>query len=58
MPLKHDNKKQHRGGTRQGSGAKPKYNEETKTVSFRCPLSKVDELKLVVKSKLSEWSVK
>lgn len=47
-----------RGGTRHGSGAKPKYNEETKTVAFRCPLSKVDELKLVVKSKLSEWSVK
>lgn len=47
-----------RGGTRQGSGAKPKYNEQTKTVAFRCPISKVDELKLVVKSKLSEWSVK
>jgi hypothetical protein len=51
-------KKETRGGTRQGSGAKPKYNEETKTVAFRCPLSKVDELKIVVKSKLSEWSVK
>jgi hypothetical protein len=50
------NKKETRGGTRQGSGAKPKYNEQTKTVAFRCPLSKVDELKLVVKSKLSEWS--
>jgi hypothetical protein len=47
-----------RGGTRQGSGAKPKYNEQTKTVAFRCPMSKVDELKLIVKSKLSEWSVK
>ena len=58
MPLKHDNKKQQRGGTRHGSGAKPKYNEETKTVAFRCPSSKVDELKLVVKSKLAEWSVK
>jgi hypothetical protein len=46
------------GGTRQGSGAKPKYNEQTKTVAFRCPLSKVDELKIIVKSKLSEWSVK
>jgi hypothetical protein len=46
------------GGKREGSGAKPKYNEQTKTVAFRCPLSKVDELKLVVKSKLSEWSVK
>jgi len=51
-------KKETRGGTRQGSGAKPKYNEETKTVAFRCPLSKVDELKIVVKSKLSEWSLK
>ena len=51
-------KKATRGGTRQGSGAKPKYNEQTKTVSFRCPLSKVDELKLVVKYKLSEWSAK
>jgi hypothetical protein len=50
--------KSKRGGPRQGSGAKPKYNEETKTVAFRCPLSKVDELKLVVKSKLSEWSLK
>ena len=49
-------KKETRGGTRQGSGAKPKYNQQTKTVAFRCPLSKVDELKLVVKSKLSEWS--
>jgi hypothetical protein len=47
-----------KGGKREGSGAKPKYNEETKTVAFRCPLSKVDELKIVVKSKLSEWSVK
>lgn len=46
------------GGTRRNSGAKPKYNEQTKTVAFRCPLSKVDELKLIVKSKLSEWSVK
>jgi len=40
-------KKETRGGTRQGSGAKPKYSEQTKTVAFRCPLSKVDELKLV-----------
>jgi hypothetical protein len=47
-----------KGGKRKGAGAKPKYNEQTKTVAFRCPLSKVDELKLIVKSKLSEWSVK
>ena len=51
-------KKETRGGARQGSGAKPKYSEQTKTVAFRCPLSKVDELKLIVKSKLSEWSAK
>jgi hypothetical protein len=49
-------KKETRGGTRQGSGAKPKYNEQTKTISFRCPMSKIDELKLVVKSRLLEWS--
>jgi len=53
-----DKKKETRGGNRQGSGAKPKYNEETKTVAFRCPISKVEELKILVKSKLSEWSVK
>ena len=52
------NGKEKRGGTRKGSGVKPKYNEETKTVAFRCPMSKVDELRLIVKSKLSEWSVK
>jgi hypothetical protein len=51
-------KKEKRGGTRKNAGAKPKYNEETKTVAFRCPLSKVEELKIIVKSKLSEWSVK
>lgn len=46
------------GGSRKNAGAKPKYLEKTKTVAFRCPLSKVDELKLVVKSKLSKWSLK
>ena len=49
-------KQEKRGGTRQGSGAKPKYLEQTKTIAFRCPISKVDELKIIVKSKLSEWS--
>jgi len=51
-------KKEKRGGIRRNAGAKPKYSEQTKTVAFRCPLSKVDELKLVVKFKLSEWSLK
>lgn len=46
------------GGSRKNAGAKPKYLEQTKTVAFRCPVSKVDELKSIVKSKLLEWSVK
>ena len=46
-----------RGGTRIGSGAKRKYSESTKTIAFRCPESKVEELKKMVKSKLSEWVV-
>ena len=56
--MKLKKKLENRGGVRKNSGAKPKYSEQTKTVAFRCPLSKVDELKLIVKSKLSEWSVK
>jgi hypothetical protein len=48
--------KETRGGARKGSGAKRKYSEKTKTVAFRCPLSKVDELKLLIKTKLAEWS--
>ena len=55
MPVK---KKEKRGGIRQGSGDKPKYSEQTKTVAFRCPSPKVYELKLIIKSKLSEWLVK
>ena len=51
-------KMQLRGGKRKNAGRKSAFNEPTKPVSFRCPLSKVDELKLIVKSKLSKWSVK
>lgn len=51
-------KKLKQGGKRKNAGRKSAFNEPTKTVSFRCPMSKVDELKLIVKSKLSEWSVK
>lgn len=49
---------ENRGGKRKGAGAKKIYNEETKTTSFRCPLSKVDEIKIFIKSKLSDWLVK
>jgi len=50
-------KKETRGGTRQGSGAKPKYSEQTKTVAFRCPVSKVEKLKEIVNAQLSGWVV-
>jgi hypothetical protein len=48
--------KQKRGGTRQGSGAKPKYNEQTTTIAFRCPISKVAELKSLVNDKLQQFA--
>ena len=41
MPKK---KKQNRGGKRENAGRSLKYGEETKNISFRCPLSKVDDL--------------
>ena len=47
-------KKTH-GGNRNNSGAKPKYSEPTTTISFRCPVSKIEEIKTLIRSKLSEW---
>ena len=47
-------KMQLRGGKRKNAGKKSAFNEPTKTVSFRCPMSKTDELKLYVTLKLSE----
>jgi hypothetical protein len=44
-----------RGGKRPFSGAKPKYNEETTTIAFRVPKSKVFEIKELVKNKLKEY---
>jgi hypothetical protein len=37
------------GGKRQNSGAKPKYGEPTKIVTFRIPESKVVKVKEIVK---------
>jgi len=51
-------KKETRGGTRKGSGAKPKYSETTKTVSFRVPISRIDHVKSLLKTLLDDWSVK
>ena len=52
------NKKETRGGTRQGSGAKPKYNEPTKTISFRVPVSRIEHVKSLLKTLLDGWAVK
>lgn len=47
--------KNKQGGKRKGAGRSSKFDEPTKTVAFRCPISKVDELKSIVNDKLSEW---
>ena len=46
------------GGTRKGSGAKPKYNEKTTTIAFRVPISKVEEVKVLIKQKQTQWKNK
>lgn len=46
------------GGTRQGSGAKPKYNEPTKTIAFRVPISRIEHVKSMLKTLLDGWAVK
>ena len=55
MGLKKQTIKQ--GGKRKGAGRKSPFAEATKTVSFRCPLSKIEEFKLYVNAKLSEWAM-
>ena len=47
---------ENRGGTRKNSGAKPKYNEPTKTTAFRIPISKIAEVKNVVSKMLNKYS--
>lgn len=42
-------KKPKQGGKRKGAGRKPKYNEPTTTIAFRVPVSKVKEVKGIVK---------
>jgi hypothetical protein len=51
-------KKGTRGGTREGSGAKLKYNEPTKTIAFRVPVSRIEHVKGLLKTLLDGWSVK
>ena len=47
---------ENRGGKRENSGSKPKYSEPTKTVAFRCPESKIEELKEIVNNQLNVWA--
>jgi hypothetical protein len=51
-----ETKKETRGGTRLGSGAKPKYNEPTKTISFRVPISKIEAIKKMVTAELKNMT--
>jgi len=58
VPMPKLNKKETRGGTRKGSGAKPKYNEQTKTIAFRIPISRIEHVKSLLKTLLDGWAVK
>lgn len=49
--------KEKRGGKREGAGAKPKYKEPTKTIAFRVPISKAEEIKKVVKAILKKYKL-
>ena len=51
-------KKETRGGARQGSGAKPKYDEPTKPIAFRVPVSRIEHVKSLLKTLLDGWAVK
>jgi hypothetical protein len=48
-------KAEKRGGKRKNAGRKKLYNEETKTVSFALPKSRIEEIKQHVKTKLSNY---
>ena len=53
---KEEQSNQNRGGARRNAGANPKYNEPTKTTAFRIPISKVDEVKKIVRDYLNSLS--
>ena len=53
-----ENTKLKRGGKRPFSGAKPKYNEQTKTIAFRVPVSRIEHVKSIVKTLLEGWENK
>jgi hypothetical protein len=48
-------KKSTHGGSRKGSGAKLKYNEHTKSIAFRVPISKIEDLRKIIKEYLNQF---
>ena len=46
------------GGKRTNAGAKPRYDEPTKTVSFRVPISHVEHVKSMIKTLCELWAAK
>jgi len=53
--MKNKSIKLENGGQRKNCGAKPKYNEPTTTIAFRVPVSKVEEIKSLVKNNLIKY---
>ena len=45
------------GGKRAGAGAKLKYGEKTKTVTFRLPVSKISEIREMIKNELEKIKI-
>lgn len=45
------------GGKRKGAGAKLKYGEKTKTVTFRLPVSKIAEIREMIKNELEKIKI-
>lgn len=48
-------KKNNRGGKRDGAGPPFKYGEETASIAFRVPISKVEEVRLCVNQLLAQY---
>lgn len=42
---------------RKRAGRKPKYDEDTTTFAFRCPISKLDYMKKLIRKELSAWEL-
>jgi hypothetical protein len=46
--------KQKQGGAGRNQGRKLQYNEPTKTIAVRVPISKINELKQIIKEYLNQ----